>query len=375
MKIARLDAIGSGFGPAEWGMIVVKESGGDLYCNRKSLFLRDHYDSSYQQLLPKDDSDAVELLNLYDLIIISELHTTMDRKIPRYIKLLNATTTPWTLMLHGLYYHKSGYIDQLFSSKNYLPVGITTHRSVADRFELQHRIKLNDWIVLPLPYRLRAMKQVGTRTGPIVMTSRVESKKGQELLMNIVDKIDHDVYFPGATEQHPGGAYSALLYDKLMITGYHPEVPIRRCSCQPWTMISPHGNTIKFDNGYCRDDLEQILSASSVHVNLTKASMCYGHWEYCSLEAMDYGLPIIVPQNLLMNELDFTYENIFTIVDHYTHRGYPYQQLIDCIRRTLNLTDEERQTIATSYKKQLIAHHDPQTYVRTILERLQNECR
>ena len=267
--------------------------------------------------------DAVEVLNTYDLVILSDVVccAPATTKNPYYIEILNRLATPWTAMVHdGAYRSKhDDTLRAVLASPSFTGTLITTRlpdaRRRLDHLASPHRqIR---WVSYPyLPYSLTFQPPPTVRIPPrnrdhrtFLMTSRIAVNKGQNIAMWLAPKLRARLLMYG---------YNAFglpsigwrLWELANALGYRVIRPpaLRRDATRlthPRAArfytgafaVAHAGARIEYRDGF--DELADIdWGAGAYHLSLSNTSV-RGTLEYVTLEAISAGAIAVVPEHAI----------------------------------------------------------------------------
>jgi len=322
------------------------------------------FSSTQHEVLPRDDDEAIETLRALDAVILCTVRFPRGPMFERMIRLLRAADVPWTFMQHDTSVDKQLPVGEALNMPGFTGAALTTVREYGTAFDKAYGTDLR-WVVLPhLPYTLRCQELPTTpTTHTLVSTARTEFTKGIGPLAYIANLLCINVILGGRSVPNRAGYASGTLAENLRDSGW-AFVPhdwqIGKYKPGPWQAISPNGGSIKYLSGY--KSAFDLLRDARAHVNLASNRRAFGHLEYVTLEAMDAGVPCVLPQH---QDPRHEYEGLFCVQDYRTAGQCNLEDLAEKIGAAL--TCENREEICQSMRSDLIWIHNPTAYGRLLL--------
>ena len=314
-------------------------------------------DSPYR-VLRGSNKQRIQQLREYDFIIVSNIYTTASRMVECY-ETFTAARVPWTMMIHGAHegVHPSvKHVPHLLDSPAFSGVVLTTAQAFVLPFEAQ-RGTLFDIVELPyLPYR----RQFGERVPPnggVVSTGVLMRMKGIEAMIRGMEGSGHGLVFRGMIEQAFKRRQDHDVLRKISRDIGADWADDLMSSEGGWEVEFPTGEVIRYNGPYM--EVAEAMSEGGVHINLTSTTFCSHHLEYATLEAMDYGLDVIVPQAQLREQSPYC----VNAVDYQTPRRWNVLDVKEKISDALSWPQYIREDIASCNREALVEHHDPKRYV------------
>lgn len=271
-------------------------------------------------------TDAVDVLNGYDLIVLNEpKNATCDREakrskaeVPEYVTTLRNLVTPWTTILHAPQYAESAapFLGQAMDSPAYSGFAIEHQPGSYDSGAWAfggHIKKLQPWPWLPYRRRFGTSGETGAgvqRGWVIGLGGRFVTNKGHHMFAYLADRFPkyYRARIFGSESGGVGPASSYEVYEALsrhhgwsgQRTGESPPDELGnhgdKLHCWPWWLskVDEHGDThvLEYVGGY--DNPLVRWAGCAIAVNMTSKKFAVG-LEYTSLEAMDAGCAIVLP--------------------------------------------------------------------------------
>ena len=365
MKVGLLDLTPHWGGVIKWGTYLVEELGIDYLAWNKPKF-NPAFLSIPITIMKGSAEKRLEILDQYDFILVASLHFEITEKQREY-QVLKKCRVPWTFMIHNFHKFKKEpeYVRNLLGNSNFIgQVGSTSPEFVED-IENKLGIPLNSIILPYLPYRRICNNEFSYGTD-IIMTSRVVGSKGALPLVREVQGLGRDIRLHGATYELMSGVTQAqMLREKIQIMRGEEPVPLNSHKEKdwPWEEILPTGETVNWLGSY--DDFRTVMYNASLHVNLTGNTLATGHLEYVSLEAMDYGIPVMVPESHVN---DLKGYQVFKVNDYLRGGKYDKKALRDTLEMALFTSYDEAKDMVDNNRKMLDEYYNVSQYASQIKE-------
>jgi hypothetical protein len=266
--------------------------------------------------------DAVEVLNRYDLVILSDVVcfapqlVKRGREIPYYVDVLNQLTVPWTSMYHGGTY-PSKYDDTMkavFASPSFTGKLMTTRLPEAQARLANVVSRPIEFINYPfLPYDLTRGPYLNKappkrRTRKLLMTARIAVNKGQNAVIGLASQLAGDVELWGYNafglpsigwrlwELGNALGYEVVVEAQLRedaAKSTHPRA--KRFYTGRWEFKAGR-RRVRYHRGYVH--LNEVDWSPWVHVSLANNDF-KGTLEYVTLDAMAANCVVIVPEHAI----------------------------------------------------------------------------
>lgn len=276
--------------------------------------------------------DAVDVLNSYDLIVLSDIicQTPIianQEPEPYFLDVMRKITTPWTTMLHdGSYPPKHArVISEMLATPSFTKTVITTRPMMVKRRFAEFGIDQLKLVYYPyLPYNFAGtVPFTGKRKRDFIMTSRVTTTKGQSAALDLLRDLKADVHVWGITAYgKPSPAWSelwelgvALGYDQLAF----PKIAKRTHNKHP---LAYKFYTGEFALGYGKrkfvyhdafDRLDDVDWAPWFSLSLTNSSL-HESLEVVSLEGVAKGCVAVVPETqFIPQKKSMAYDGLITV--------------------------------------------------------------
>lgn len=314
--------------------------------------------------------ETAAVLDGYDFIVLAEprswKYDNPAFKVgatPHYLKVLSRVHTRWTTMFHNPYEH-APLMHKLFALPSFIGYAVTYSTDEGPKTAREKQLPIDGWVTLPfIPYQRRASDQ--DYGDSVIMTARLTSSKGQKA---------------AARAWAADPAFDLALFGECSGMGAHPteaymlweEITRRAAPCMsnkvpekfkedPWN-IAAGPAVFSYNGAYLRP--EDVLGYGNVHLSLTRKAFATGHLEYCSLEALDWGLPVIVPKHSIpIENAPYTYP--FIIPVEYTELRKFDPESGDLARAVATAQGiSPRPDLAAEY---LSYFHDPADYARQVI--------
>lgn len=371
MKVAIVAFSPMGRGSHKWGWVLAQEWGADYWVD--PVPGKDHSylyeDVTYHALgkLARKRHEklerAVDELDTYDLVIVSEIYKTKKEQCFGY-DVLEQLSAPWTMMIHGAPEagRRRNLPSGLWDSAGWMGKLLTNSENAGQAFSDRYG-SVEELVVLPhLPYVRQAtsLAPIGSK---IISTSALQSSKGITELSMAAVNIGRDVRLHGSPSYGNYGYGSSAIHNRLVkLLGLNVEDQ-KPFDNSLWK-LEYNGAEIDYVGAYDENDLYDVMSHASLNVDLAHATWCTGHLEYVSLEAMDFGVPILVPSNHML-DMQAPYE-LFTVDDYISPRKYNEESVQHIMTEAANLPVDERMDIAMHNIQILEQYHSPAAYIEEI---------
>jgi len=323
------------------------------------------FSSKPHVVLPKSDDEAVAVLRAHEKVLLPVARFPRGHLTERLLRLLRASGVPWTFVQQDAIVDKQMPYHELLSLPGYTGRAVTTVREYGAAFDKAYGTSLK-WLVTPhLPYTpcCQGPPPMPT-THTLVSTSRTEFTKGIGPLTYIANLLCINVVLGGRSVPNRAGYASGTLAENLRDLGW-AFVPhdwqIGKYKPGPWQALSPNGGSVEYLSGY--KSAFYVLRDARAHVNLASNRRAFGHLEYVTLEAMDAGVPSVIPQH---QDPRHEYERLFCVQDYRTAGQCNLEDLAEKIGAAL--TCENREEICQSMRSDLIWIHNPTAYGRMLLK-------
>ena len=363
MKVALLDLTPHWGGVVKWGTYLVEELGIEYLAWNKPKFNPSFLPIPIT-IMKGGDEKRLEILDQYDFVLVASLHFEITEKQREY-RILKQCRVPWTFMVHNFHKFKKEpeYVRNLLGNSNFTGQVASTSPEFVEDIEDKLNMSL-DSIILPyLPYRRICDNEFFYGTD-IIMTSRVVGSKGALPLVREAQGLGRDIRLHGATYELMSGVTQAqMLREKIHVMRGEEPVPIRTYKEKywPWDEMLPTGEMVSWLSSY--DDFREVMYNASLHVNLTGNTLATGHLEYVSLEAMDYGVPVMVPESHVN---DIEGYQVFKVDDYLRGGKYNKDALRDILKMALTITPEEARYMVDNNRKMLDEYYNANQYANQI---------
>jgi glycosyltransferase involved in cell wall biosynthesis len=344
--------------------------GGQVWCEELAgasggtvLWMQEPKFSSVKHaVLPKDDGDAVARLCEHDAVIVSTLRFPKGPMLERMLRLLRASKLPWTFMQHDTLVDKNPLVGEMLALPGFTGRALTTVREYGAEFNKAIGATVQ-WTVLPhLPYTNRCG---GAPPMPeekkLVSTSRTEFTKGIVPLARCAHELGIHLVLAGRSSPNRGGYASGALAELLRDEDWTMSRDVGRYDGNAWNAESPNGGRVSYLAGYASP--YDVLASAEAHVNLASHTRAFGHLEYVTLEAMDVGVPCIVPRH---QDPRAEYDSILCLGGYKTAGKCNFAELVDVV--DLALSGLDRIIFCRSARSDLAWMHGPKAYARRVLE-------
>jgi glycosyltransferase involved in cell wall biosynthesis len=355
-------------------------------------------------------SEAVQVLNSYDLVILSDIvcrapetRPKVEGELPWYLTVMQQVKTPWTTMIHdGSYAGKeSAVMLAMLQTPSFNKTLITTRFKEAqariDKLEGRPSI---DWVVDPyLPYDLK--KAVGKvppleqRTNEIIHIGRSSTNKGQDVLLDLFRDLNCNVHSWGYSAYgKPSHAWLlwelatqhlGLLERRFPVrskVGKHPQMhkfytrdwAVRKLALGLDLTTVPLESVYDYHGGYL--DFDEIDWSPLINVALTNDGW-KGTLEYATLDAIAHGCVAVVPQQQI------EYADYITLVtipyrrcSYKVKPGTPLggtrdwdrDKIIETLNDLVARPAEELEALANMQYDEVMVKHDPARILNLIVE-------
>jgi hypothetical protein len=265
--------------------------------------------------------DAGEVLDEYDLIVLTDVKTPMHDNAalddpmldePQYISVLKQTKTPWTSALHGRWYfahpdpipqglsERSGspFIHDLLALPNFSDFLISHARDFARYCPALQAVEKE---LSPLPFRPRELPVNTPRDDRFAKSLAVIGRMIPTKHRHFVNEILTRGHLPGWVA-HYGGACSCthgpsetyIMTEQLTERGWTTnwgDDGVRKT--KPFTANNGANRCVIIYHGAYTDPRE-VLTRARCHVGITDCDFSGGLFEFATLEAIESGcFPVI----------------------------------------------------------------------------------
>lgn len=351
-------------------------------------------------------SDAGDVLDQYDGVILSDARTVMQDKeaakdkaylqpdVPDYLSALADTRTPFIFALHGNNYPPSEvpYVQQLLELPNFLGRAVTHSPTSPDLS--RHLWPDTAFTVSPLPYRMRTTPDDETLAGPsdaehVGITGRYITTKGHHALgmaaaLDLMPSADR-VQLWGASSLSLAASATYKTFE-AMVLGKPMTLPgVRHGVIKPgertetggdvirpylWEVTAPGGTQVEYKGGY--EDGFAACANLNVHVDLTASDFSDG-MEYSQFEAIDAGCMQVSVKS--MWSTDFTGRAVESVSswpgEAKLVRQSAWREVLgeigEAVEEVLTLDESQRRIVARFNRTVLAAKHAPAVVARTFL--------
>jgi hypothetical protein len=363
---------------------------------------------------PHRVADAVDVLRRYDLVVLSDIvcrapevakKAKKEGRFPWYVDAIERAGVRWTTMLHDACCPTQylGTASALLAGRSFSGVLVTTRiRDTRPWYESVTGGPLFappvEWVHVPyLPFDARRLRPVtGPRRPGVMMTSRLMSNKGQDVLLSIAPDLVADssvwgfnsfglpsvgwcLWELGLALGYEPIAEPELRADKAALT--HPNAP--RFYTGEFALragdreYSYRGAFYPYDGGV-PESQDVDWSASSVHLSLTNKSL-RGTLEYVSLDAIHAGTLAVVPEHSVE---EAEYDSMITVpyrqhslaaVDGRVREGaglWDRAAVVGELNRWLAASPADVSTAAAAQLAEVGRLHDPRRVAEAVLEAL-----
>ena len=311
-------------------------------------------------------AQRVAQLREYDLGVLSNI--TLQRPVlPKAHQAFLESGIPWTGMIHGhheSHLGKTEALTELFNSPRYIGFVLTTSGGMVAELEPKCGRAL-DYVELPyLPYRRRGGTEVA-EGAMYLYTGALALGKGLEAMIRGIMGSGRDLLCRGTATGGRYGRPDLLLWEKLRKqfpeAGW-PEVNVFHKG--EWEYRLPTGESAMYRGPY--GDPREAYRVGALHLNLTNTTHCVDHLEYTTLEAMDYGLPVLVPEAQVRRENPY----LLATVPYQTLPTSDLEVLRGALREAGELDHATRVVRVAHNRRQLVELHDPVSYTASVQEAL-----
>lgn len=261
--------------------------------------------------------DAVEVLNGYDLVIMSdvacfapEVYKTRDGGPPWYVETMRSIRAPWTAIFYGNPYgpKHDPTIAALLESPSFAGK-LVTHRGpkAIERFARFGFDRFHVDPYAPYDFGWRPVDPPARRTRSLIMTARIMTNKGQDVATAILGRLKGDVEVWGYNAYgFPSIAYCN--WELATALGYRTTKPALRRGCNAkhpnaykfytgaYAARAPDGQTLRYHDAY--ETLADVDWSPAIHVSLANETFG-GILEFASLDAVAAGAVVVAPEHAL----------------------------------------------------------------------------
>lgn len=373
----------SGKTTVRWG----KEGGGSLWwTKRPDVCVRDH--------------DLAELFDGYDLVILGDLRFVRSDQAaikvngtPAYVDAVERTRTPVTTLSHGVAYNDKSaiFMDRVINAPSFTKTLLYTDAPYSTK---EHPVfsKFDIHIRMERMYRSRESDSVALRphwSRPVAVGTygRFGSGKNLHIPMMAVAELKR----VGAVNAEVWGACAAMmtetpswaLFDVLRSMPGTKVVDVPRTDkgrveyqTIPWSVQLSSGSIISFGGAFTLPT--KVASRMGLFVNATRHGFSAG-MEYATLEAMDAGCTIIVPEGMKVPNHRYAMVNFpdemkarATARGSAVHDTELVEKLAGYMDEVLRMSSADRLEYARTNRDALRGHHHPATVVRDVMETFMN---
>ena len=316
-------------------------------------------------ITPKKIGDKIDVLNSYDFIIFTDFPT--NRETSNLINCLEELKVPWTIMVHGNHYQRVKNLPKFFSYSTYCGKVLTTLSKFVELVNKKNDLSLS-CIELPyLPYKLKC-DEVNVVEGDLVVhTSLVSPTKGILPLALVAQNNQIKIVFRGITQNLPYGVTSGVLLNSLLVDYGFTSLDQHKLHYSGKWEAKKIG-LVRYDGGF--NSLLDAFKDASIHVNLTSITSCGQHLEYTTLEAIDYSILSIVPEDQFFPG---DYPGILSVSEYMRSGKYNPHLLETTILKGLEIDLEEKKERLIELRNFISKRHDPNLYVEKMLKGLEIE--
>ncbi len=352
-------------------------------------------------------ADIPEVLNAYDLVILSDLicqapqvtggRSKKNWREPYFIEAMKNVKTPWTTMLHDGSYHAKheATIDTMLALPSFAGTVLTSRPEMVRRRFASRLAKFKLAVYPYLPYNFAAAKIfTGKRTRDLIMTSRIATTKGQNTALALLPELAGDVHVWGITAFGLPSLAWSMLWELGIALGY---APVKKPSlARRMVGRATHPNAYKFYTGafelrtgkrryVYHDDFESqdaIDWAPWVSLSLTNDSL-QESLEVVTLDAVAKGAVAVVPVGQFKCDDEARrYCTLVTLpyegaswrvkdgVATQTRADWDRARVVATINETLGLPEAKLKKIAVVQHAELAARHAPEKVLKFLLEAL-----
>ena len=363
MKVALLDLTPLWGGVVKWGTYLVEELGIDYLVWHKPKFNPASL-SVPITIMKGSDAKRLEILDQYDFILVASLHFEITEKQREY-RILKQCRVPWTFMVHNFHKFKKDpdYVVELLENSNFTNIVPTTSLDFVWDIQKKLEYTINSVLLPNLPYR-RVCDNGFSYGKDIIMTSRVVGSKGGLPLVREAQGLGRNIRLHGATyELRSGVTQCQMLREKIQMMRGEEPVSVKSYAekWDLWDEMLPTGETVSWLGEY--DDFRTVMDNAALHVNLTGNTLAVGHLEYVTLEAMDYGVPVMVPDSHV-NSLEG--DQVFKVNDYMRGGKYDKLALQDTLKKALTITKDEAKYMVDNNRKVLDEYYNASQYASQI---------
>lgn len=283
--------------------------------------------------------DAGEVLNEYDLVVLSDLKTAScdkdaDEKCepwPTYVEALLQTDTRWTSALHGRLYYEphekhehpelsrademrgAPFLRELMELENF--AGFLLDHGVDDRFvTFSERLRNTKRHYLPLPFELQctdeqACRERTTSVPTTCALGRVTQIKYRHVISELAIRgmwpwDGSWVLYAGAASTTWGPSESYELFEQLTKAGWNGTREGGVRSTKVWRAGPPDGSmVIEYLGAYER--AQDVALQAHIHVGITDSLFSGGICEFSTMESIDGGCVPIISEPFVVPCLKF----------------------------------------------------------------------
>jgi glycosyltransferase involved in cell wall biosynthesis len=360
-------------------------------------------------------ADAVEVLNSYDLVILSDIvcrapetrpkviSDTNEFLSPYYLSILQQIKTPWTTMIHdGSYAGKeSELMRRMLKTPSFNKTLITTRfKEAKTRIDkLESGVDIT-WLVDPyLPYdqkkvRTAAIPPLEKRTSEFIHIGRLSTNKGQDVMLDLARELNANTHLWGycaygkpshgwllweLATQHLG--YREMIFPHttkpqmkhpLIYKFYTGQFAVEHVL--EGSIDDDVGGFVHYHGGYL--DYDEIDWTPMINVALTNEGW-KGTLEYATLDAIMHDCVAVVPEQ----QIEYAdYRTLFTIP--YRRCSYKVKKdqplggtrdwdrdaIVSKLNELASKTVQELSLYAALQKAEIISKHSPEHVLNLIVE-------